>query len=129
MERREKIRGFLITENEVRVAEFVPSLENYYKMLDCTLIDIATRKIGAHYYDIICDDEGLLKENFRVTALNSNKEVMLVGNLLIVNHDNEGNEAGLTDKDIEEIEGKTFKIKQTLENGKRVSSWAIECEY
>lgn len=37
------------------------SLDGYYKALDCDIIDITMRTVGNKRYDIICDDEGLLK--------------------------------------------------------------------
>lgn len=81
------------------VVDVEPTLETYYKMLNCNTIDITERCVGGVYYDFICDDEGLFVENNCVSAFNSNKEPMLVGNLLICLHNGEGEEVGLTDLD------------------------------
>lgn len=58
------------------------------------------RKIGEEYYDFWLDDEGLLKEERNLTGACMNAYEMLVGNLLIARHDEEGNTIGLTDEDI-----------------------------
>jgi hypothetical protein len=97
-------KGILIdVENKKsEVVEFEPKLEVYYKLLNCTYIDITARKIGENWFDIVCDDEGLL-ENKIPSAVNSENEVQLVGNLLLVNHDGEGNETSLTDEQIKDV--------------------------
>lgn len=83
------------------VIESENALEQYYKLLDCDLIDITERKIGGKYYDIICDDEGLLKDNAIPSAIDKDQKPMLVGNLLICNiADEEGNEVELKAEDI-----------------------------
>lgn len=87
----------------VKAVNLEPSLENYYRLLDCRLIDIPSRRIGDHYYDIICDDEGLLKGDPIVTAINSDGDAMLVGSLLVLKHDDEGNEIGLTAEEVREV--------------------------
>lgn len=78
-------------------------LDDYYAQLNCSCFDIATRKIGETYYDIYCDDEGLLKDNPIVSAINYRGEVMLVGNLIFAHHDEEGNTVGLKERDVREI--------------------------
>lgn len=103
-----KKRMFLIDVKNDSVApvmiESENALEQYYKLLDCEIIDIAERKIGDKYYDIICDDEGLLKGDAIPSAINKDKEPMLVGNLLICNlADEEGEEVGLEPEDLVNI--------------------------
>ena len=75
-------------------------LDDYYRLLKCRTIDIPTRMVGATEYDIICDDEGLLKPEPVLSAVDSNFEPMLVGNLLFCHHDGEGNETDCTDVDM-----------------------------
>jgi hypothetical protein len=86
------------------VVEIPKDLNGYYKLLGCNTIDITRRKIGGKYYDIICDDEGLFKETVMVSAVDGSGSAMLVGKLLICNHDENGNEASLTQDDILNIE-------------------------
>ena len=69
-----------------------------YKLLNCTTFTIASRKIGRKRFDIYLDDEGLLKEDNIPSALSIDNTEMLVGNLLILKHDNDGEVVGL-DKD------------------------------
>lgn len=99
-----KLKGYLITEEIAEVKTIEKSLDSYYETLNCNLIDITTRKIGGKYFDIICDDEGLYKENPFVSAINENHEACLVGRLFIAQHDGQGNEMSLTDDEIKLIQ-------------------------
>ena len=52
---------FLDMENdEVRIVT-VNGLQDYYRLIGCDCIDIANREIRGKRFDIICDDNGLLK--------------------------------------------------------------------
>lgn len=86
-----------------QIVETEGGLEEWYRLIKCSLIDIVSRKIGGRYYDVIVDDEGLYKGGAKVTALDTEQQPLLVGNLVICNHDGEGNETSLTDEDIERI--------------------------
>ena len=86
------------------MAETDGTIDAIYSILKCTLFDIATRKIGEHYYDIYCDDEGLLKDKPMVSAMSPDNQPMLVGNLFIVKHNDEGDAVSLTDEEIKEIQ-------------------------
>lgn len=70
------------------------------------------RKIGNKYFDIWCDDEGLLKDDKIVCGvlLQSEGQEILCGNLLIANHDEEGNTIGLSDKEIKMIMSPESKV-------------------
>lgn len=78
-------------------------LDAYYELLDVSCIDIVSRKIGGKYYDIICDDEALLKANPICSMIDSDGKPMLFGNLFICSHDGEGNEISLSPDDIPRI--------------------------
>jgi len=104
-----KLTGYLVdVENETAgVVTIDRNLHEYYKVLNCDCIDVATRKIGRfgkRYYDIICDDEGLLKDKPKISAINDLGQVMLCGNLFIVNNDGEGEFTSLSKDDIKWIE-------------------------
>lgn len=92
-----KITGVLVDVNAgtVKEATIEANLDSYYKALDCTCIDIAVRKLGPYQFDIICDDEGMLKDNARVSATGPLGQPMLVGNLFFCHHDEEGNATSL----------------------------------
>lgn len=105
-EQKPKIKGVLldIENDEAKVVEFEPTLENYYKMLHCDLIDIVSRTIGYNrshkVFDIVCDDEGLFKEDAKISAIDNLGNPQLVGSLLIVGlADSKGNETSLTEKE------------------------------
>lgn len=105
------VKGFLVDINNPKksdVVVFNDTLENIYEMLNVDVIDVAERQIGKHTYDIICDDEGLLKQNYP-SAFDSKGQVQLVGNLLLVNHDEEGNFASLTEEQVQEIK-ENFRV-------------------
>lgn len=88
---------------EPQIIETEGGLDEWYRLIKCSRIDIVTRKIGGHYYDIIIDDEGLFKERAKPTALDTAQQPLLVGNLIICNYDEEGRETSLTDEDLENI--------------------------
>ena len=112
------VRGFLVdvTTGEAKVVVFEDKLENIYNLLNVELIDVTERKIGEHVYDIVCDDEGLLKPNVP-SAYNGKGEPVLVGSLLLVNHDEEGNFCDLTNEQIVELKGK-IRGAMVVENTK-----------
>ena len=58
-------------------------LQSYYNLLECNTIDIIRRKIGKRYFHIICDDEGMLVEGPKISAISNLGEIRLVGNLVI----------------------------------------------
>lgn len=99
------VRGFLIDvqKSDPYIVEIDGSLNSYYQILNCDTFDIASRRIGENYYDIYCDDEGLLKSNPIVSAISSDRQPMLVGNLFVTKTDEEGNTISLTDEEIEEV--------------------------
>lgn len=107
------LRGILIdvngelTRNDAfgaKIVEIEDTVENLQKLCHCGCIDIARRKIGGKYYEIVCDDEGLLQEEVKPSAIGKSKEVMLVGNLFIVGKANSHGElTSLSEKDCESI--------------------------
>lgn len=101
----DKLTMVYVTPEFVDVREVEPTLETYYEMLDCDMIEMPSRKIGDKYYDVICDEEGLLKPDPILSGFNSERcEPMIVGKLLICNvADDEGREVGLTEEDVRNI--------------------------
>lgn len=75
-------------------------LQDYYDALGCDCFDIATRKVGNKYFDMFVDDIGLFRDSPIPSVLDANMQPMLVGNVVIANHDDEGNTTSLTDDDI-----------------------------
>lgn len=106
-QRQEKImiKAFLVDVNHksARSVEIEPSLDTYYELLECDCIDIAERSVGGKIFDIIVDDEGLMRDTQVISAIDSRCKPMLVGNLLFVHHDREGHTTGLSDSDCEHL--------------------------
>ncbi len=86
--------------------EVKPSLKEYHRLIGCDCITIATREVKGRPFDIVLDDEGLLKPN-RVAAVSVERDVFdthekLVGNLLIFGSGGEDFRS-LTDDEVEQI--------------------------
>ena len=94
------MKAYLVTPSKTSLVDIDPELETYYKLLECDTIDIVYRKIGDRYFDVICDDEALLKAGSQVTCVDRRYNPMLFGNLLLVHHDEEGSTLGLEEDDI-----------------------------
>ena len=83
----------------IRVIDEADKLNEYYALLDCQCIDMATICVDGHPYDVVCDDEGLFR-NPLVPTLYVSEEQVLFGNLAFVKVDDEGNTIGLEPGDI-----------------------------
>lgn len=68
--------------NKIKMVE-ANDLEDYYKYINCRCIDIVRRKIGDVEVEIICDDEALLIDKPKVSAVGVNGTPALYGNLLV----------------------------------------------
>jgi len=90
--------------------EVEPSLNEYHRLIGCDCITVVTREVSGHPFDIVLDDDGLLKPN-RVSAISVEADVFgtqekLVGNLLIFGVDPDNYEHGnrsLTDDELVQI--------------------------
>ena len=124
------IKGILIdVENEkVECIEVEDTLYEYYRILNCDTIDIISRKIGNKDFYIVCDDEGLLKGNPKISAINNLGQPMLVGNLFIVSAlACEGNLTGLTESDAKYVMKRIQKMyTKHYKNGYPMLT---QCEY
>ena len=117
------IRALLIKRNKsnnklnIEDTIFIDTLDNLYKLLECSTIDIQVRYINGKPYDIIFDDEyminGKSQEPKNALAIGTRKgEILeiLFGNILICGlADQEGKETALTDSDIQNI-SKSLRI-------------------
>lgn len=113
-------------ENTARVVS-PEGLDDYYRLIGCDCIDIVTRKIGRKVYDIIVDDEGLLKDDPVISAIDNLGRVMLVGSLIICGlADEEGELTDLTPKDIEYIRKRIQTLNTRKHTGLRMLT---QCEY
>lgn len=125
-----KITGiFVDTKNKTASAITVDDeLETYYKLLDCKWIEIAPRKIGNSIVNIICDEEGLLKQDPLMSAVDGIGNGMLAGSLFITGlTDDEGDLTSLAEEDQKQVLGKCMVLptRQHPEGLMMVT----ECEY
>lgn len=87
-------------EVEISIENVNDELELYYDMLNCDMIDITTINVNGVEYDIIHDDEFLLKRPL-VPTLYVNNELIIFGTFLISRANEDGEEIGLTHKEID----------------------------
>ncbi len=103
------MKALLLNVHENRVSEVdVETLDDYYRLIQCSCIDIVLRKVGKKYYCFVCDDEALLHSNIKISAIDSSGEMMLAGNLIILNSSNNGDMESLTDEDIKNIKDNLY---------------------
>ena len=100
-----KIKAYYVNPrtNTAEPREIETTLDTYYKLLECDCITITSRGFGRSRkrFDIICDDEGLLKDDPLISAIDDLGRVMLVGALLVCGEvDDEGELTSLTDSDV-----------------------------
>lgn len=118
-----KIKGILITPNQKGTMPRVYELEynsykDFYPILECDMFDIQTRKFNDTYLDIYCDDEGLYKEDNKISIVtqdNGSIVETIVGNVFICNHNNQGDSISLTEEEIKEVMS-TIRVYLTLSN-------------
>ena len=68
--------------NELKVVD-ANGLDDYYKFIGCDCIDIVRRRIGGVLVEIVCDDEALLIDKPKISAIDVDGVPALFGNLLI----------------------------------------------
>ena len=121
------ITAYIVNANgttEVRNIE--NNLQTYYDIIGCDTIDIVSRRFAGKYLDVICDDEGLLKDGARLTAIDVNSRPMLVGTLIIVDHDDEGETVSLTAEDVKRVEHCTVQVRELATGDRRK---IVRCGY
>ena len=96
-------------------------LKDYYAAIGCSCITIVRRTIGGKPFEIICDDEGLLVDKPKVSAVDSALKGMLVGNLLIASGEVTG------DGELTSIKGD--ELATVLKNIRRASTNAYPRPY
>jgi len=113
---------------ESEIIEFKDDLDTFYKLIQCSTIDIVQRKLGNKYYNIICDDEGALIDSPKISAVNNLGDAMLVGNLIIVGDANEdGDLLGIEDNEAKNL----LQYFQKVNTRKYTEGYTMltNCEY
>ena len=96
--------------NKIRALKTTAELDELYRLIGCGNIDIVTRKIGERVFEIVVDDEGLAKDDAKISAVDEFNVPMLFGNLLFFRNDGNGNLIELTEDDIKCIRKHTRTI-------------------
>ena len=93
-----------VENKDVKMVE-ANTLADYYKLIGCRCLDIIHRRIGDAEVEIVLDDEGLLVENPKVSAINVDGTPVLFGNLLIASGrvTDDGELTELTEAEVDEI--------------------------
>lgn len=101
-----KITGYFVDpENCIAEPRTIDkSLEGYYALLRCDTIDIPSRMIGNRRFDIIADDEGLLKAPSFVSAYDIDGNPMLVGPIFVVKFDGKEDVTSLTEEELDYVD-------------------------
>lgn len=77
-----------------------PTLKNYYRLIGCDYIDIVSIYFNGKAYDVICDDEALLKEPpYSFAVISKEGHPMIAGNVLICTSE-DGEEKPLSPADV-----------------------------
>lgn len=101
-----EILGVLINPKERKAEKvtFKPTLDEYYRLLGCDLIDYGQRCVGGTNVTIVCDDEGSFDSTNVVSAVDKDRVTMFVGTILVIGFDNvDGNDTGLTDEQADAV--------------------------
>ena len=104
-----------VKNREVKIVE-ANSLDDYYKIIGCRTIDIVSRTIGDIRVEIVIDDEGVLVNNPKVSAIDIDGTPMLYGNLLIASGrvTDDGELTELTEAEIDEIKDNVAMITTSV---------------
>ena len=86
-----------VYDKSIQPVDVADKLEDFYRLLRCDTIDITERNIGGKQFSVMCDDEGLLKDEAIVSAFDSNNNAALVGNLMFFHTDPNGNLVGISE--------------------------------
>lgn len=86
-------------ETHIRNIDDTDKLNEYYRYLDCHCIDMVTINVDGYAYDVVCDDEALLRQPL-VPSLYISEEQVFFGNLSFVKIDEEGASVGLDREDM-----------------------------
>jgi hypothetical protein len=79
-------------------------LEDMYRLIGCRCIDITVRRVSGRPYNIVCDDEGLLRDDPTVSAMGTDMRPQLVGNLLLFGIAPDMDTRSLTDEEMGEVD-------------------------
>lgn len=112
--------------NKIEVVRIKDDLDEFYRLLRCSTIDIVQRNIGGRTYEIICDDNGLLKSDYRPSAFSKSGDVQFVGNLLVCRYGGEGELAGLNVHDVHNLMQHCRYLYNVVNGSRRPIMFGVE---
>lgn len=92
-----------VEKEKVEVIEVGNRLDDWYEALGCEMVEIDARRIGGRRFLVMCDEEGLLKGEPKISAISDMGDIMFVGNLMFFNDGEDGELAGLSEDDIKHL--------------------------
>ena len=120
------VKGLLIKQ-ATKGAQIINTngLDDYYKIIKCSYIDIQEYEVGGKYYSFIYDDEFIYNGKTYTTVVDKTGNPMIAGNVYICGQaDEEGADTSLTVEDIENI--KKHLVMVQFDNGKFGSMLQID---
>jgi len=109
-----KLLGVLVdVRNEtVQALETVESQENFCSILGCCYTDAVQRNIGGRPFVIVCDDEALLAEAPKISAVDRSGQAHIFGSIFITGpYDSYGELTGLSEPDAAYVLSRIWKIR------------------
>lgn len=99
------IKGIHIGKTGYEVLEIDGSLESLYQVCKCDLIDVAYVSVKGKQFDIVCDDEGLLKDDIFCKVYSVKYGALIVGDVFVCTH-KDSDFASLSDSEIELVKSR-----------------------
>ena len=109
-----------VKHDKCKIIDVTGGLKEMYRLLDCDCIDVTYRDIQDgdglyNVFNVVVDDEGLLKDSPIVSARSrDDMSAQLVGNLLVFGVDweeaNYGDLASLTDEEVKLVIGSLRRV-------------------
>lgn len=99
------MRAFWIDRNR-NTGELIDTdatLTDFYRLCDCTCIDITVVRVGGQLVNVVVDDEGLLKPDPMASVFDKSGAPRLFGNVVFLGMNDEDDLRGLTDAQADAI--------------------------
>ena len=116
-DKKPEIQCYLVdpVSGEYGSCKIVDTLENLYQILGCDSIEIVKRRINGIWFTVVCDGEGRLKPNNKVSGVNHEEFPEFVGPILIFNGCDSPNLMPLTDAEVRYVDA--FLLKGAFSDG------------
>ena len=104
-------------------------LQDFYDAIKAKPFDVAVRNVGGKNFDFFVDDNGLFEDRPIPSVIDANFKALLVGNVVIANHDSEGNTTDLSNKDIALIKSNIEWCVMNVDEGMRLIPVITNADY